>query len=245
MIQYYQALKDRADAGRLIVLSIVSPPRTGSTVLEKAMYHAYPGIAAQLNEPSSQIHAGEERVHVMYQSIWEEVVRLEAFASEQGVDLSKQPLVILTKNLFYYIGQDKEWELYDNLVTHHIVTVRHPASTFESYTKAIIETLEKQAITLEQVIREECDLSHIDWDNTAKTPLRQHINHMNRQRDYSSLGEGFRDALVYRLPILETQAYQREIWAGARQKHLMEGRNPDQLVHIGTDLRNPDLALTI
>ncbi len=260
MNHYYQALKDRVDAGNLIFLSIVSPPRTGSTVLEKAIYNAYPVIAAQLNEPSSQIHAGEERVSAMYKSIWDEVARLEAFASDRGIDLNQQPLVLLTKNLFYYIGQDKEWELYDNLMAHHIVTVRHPAATFESYTKAIIETLEKLAVPLEHVIREGSDLSHIDWNNPAQTPLRQHITYMNCQRDYSSLGEGFRDAIAYQLPILGTRAYQREIWAGARKKHLIEGRNPEQLAqaagfatwdnlidqHLGTplaDIKNLPLLL--
>uniref|UniRef100_UPI001178B1B7 hypothetical protein n=1 Tax=Crenothrix polyspora TaxID=360316 RepID=UPI001178B1B7 len=152
MNQYYQALKKKVDASSLVFLSIVSPPRTGSTVLEKAIYNAYPVIAAQLNEPSSQIHAGEDRVNAMYQSIWEEVAKLETFAAEQGVDLNKQPLVLLTKNLFYYIGQDQEWQLYDDLMAHHIVSVRHPAATFESYTKAIIETLDKLAVPLQQVI---------------------------------------------------------------------------------------------
>lgn len=229
MNYYYQALKDRVDAGTLIFLSIVSPPRTGSTVLEKAIYNAYPGIAAQINEPSSQIHAGEDRVCAMYQNIWSEVVRLEAFAADRGVDLNQQPLLLLTKNLFYYIGQDQEWVLYDDLAAHHIVTVRHPAATFESYTKAIIETLEKQAVPLAQVIRKGYPLAHIDWNHPTQTPLRQHIAYMNRRRDYSSLGEGFRDAIAYRLPILATRAYQREIWAGARQKQRMAGRNPDRL----------------
>ena len=229
MNPYYQALKARVEAGELIILSIVSPPRTGSTVLEKSIYNAFPVLAAQLNEPSSQIHAGEDRVCAMYQSIWEEVVKLAAFAAEQGIDLQRHPLVILTKNLFYYIGQDKEWKLFDDLVAHHIVTVRHPAATFESYTKAVIETLEKQAVTLEQVIQKGCDLSHIDWDHPVKSPLRQHINYMNGSRDYASLGEGFRDAVVYRLPILATRAYQQEIWAGDRRRHRLAGQNPEQL----------------
>src|SRR5689334_4329261 len=57
----YQALLSRVRKQQLRLLLLLSPPRTGSTALEKALCQRFQADA-QLNEPAAQFLAGEARV---------------------------------------------------------------------------------------------------------------------------------------------------------------------------------------
>lgn len=234
-MDYYTELMARVQSGTLKIFSMIAPPRTGSTLVSKHVYNTFLRIDAQATEPAAQIGSGENRVIDTYKYIYEAVIAAENNAHTQERNLHEEPIIFLTKNLTFHIGPTQEWERFNKLVSDtHIVTLRNPVATLESYLLAALQTMEAnytarhQEIDLKTIVKEGADLSHIDWGANI-SPLKQHIEFMKRNRDYSSLEDKVGTMLIMDFPLMGTSSFQEAVWDGERQAYLHSGISPDAI----------------
>ena len=136
---YYKQLKSMVDAGTLDIKLILSPPRTGSTLMESS-FSQNPLIDAQAHEPFIVSRKGD--VEAGYKTIYDIV-----FSISNSFPKQKQ---VVVKEMTQWLFINNEYERFLTLIKSPIVVlVRNPLLNTESRIKKILETLglrEKQAI---------------------------------------------------------------------------------------------------
>lgn len=115
----YGYLLQRVAAGRLRLVLLLSPPRTGSTVLANALARHYQ-VDAVLTEPAGQYHLlADTRVAETFGLIADAV----AAASPRP---TSRPAVVLIKETAQHIGPDREWQAWCAIIDRTLVLVRQP-----------------------------------------------------------------------------------------------------------------------
>ncbi len=187
MSSAYEILKGKVDAGELELFLIISPPRTGSTRLGILLHEA--DVNAVMVEPAAKFDKWETRVESTYEDILQQVEVLEEKSPER-------PIRIVVKEITQHIAPGAECEQLLDLAKKTSVLVRNPVLALESHillSAEILSVLDSDPKTkdeLKEWVIENADLSHVtDNHPEGKSAWMQHVEYMEKHRDYSSLNE--------------------------------------------------------
>ncbi len=137
-ISYYESLKTMATEGQIDIKLIISPPRTGSTLMESS-FSMNEAIDAKIHEPFIVLR--KEKAEVAYKNIYNTVISLNS---------SQRKKNIIIKEMSHWLTLQNEYEQFLTLVKSPIIIlIRNPLLNTESKIKKILETLdlrEKQSV---------------------------------------------------------------------------------------------------
>lgn len=129
---YYEALKNMVKEGKLTIKLILSPPRTGSTLMESS-FSKNGMIDAHVHEPFIVLR--KVKAEVGYKKIYDTVCLLKKESTQQ------KHLVI--KEMSHWLMTNNEHEHFLELVEIPIIIlIRNPLLNTESRIKKILETLD-------------------------------------------------------------------------------------------------------
>ncbi|BDN83163.1 MULTISPECIES: hypothetical protein [Mycobacterium] len=121
----YDYLLQRVATGRLRLVLLLSPPRTGSTALANALAR-HGQVDAVVTEPAGQYHLrADARVVETFGLIADAVAAV-------GPCPASRPAVVLIKETAQHIGPDREWRAWRAIIDKTLVLVRQPALALES-----------------------------------------------------------------------------------------------------------------
>lgn len=120
----YPKLKHAVKSGKLKIFFLVSPPRSSSTALERAISQS-PSIDLQINDPWA-IYETDDKEEQTYNYIWSRINPLL---------LSQETITLLIKNVADYIPPGDFWKRQQQLVAHTIFLIRNPFLSLESLIK--------------------------------------------------------------------------------------------------------------
>jgi hypothetical protein len=231
----YQALLERVRRRELRLLLVLSPPRTGSTALAKALCQRF-HVDAQLIEPAAQFLAGDERVSEMFKTLLRAVESLETGAGATPRNTAHPPRVVLVKEISQHIGPAEEWRAWQRLFERTLVLVRQPSLALESL---LLMTLGLVELLLgREEARPQSWLSpphaHL-LPASATDSWASLAEHLRRSRDFRCLGsDRFRAFWYESCSLLGTHSLQTEIWTHAVGQHRLSRSPQDLAAYAGT-----------
>src|SRR5687767_5943247 len=131
----YEALEARVEADALRLVSIIAPPRSSSTALERLLLES-PDADGQFNEPWSLLDSPERERHA-YDVLLERVEALEA-------KTPRRPLTVVVKNIADYIPPGECFERWMALARLQLFLVRNPLLCIESLVNMVVQDVEKK-----------------------------------------------------------------------------------------------------
>ncbi|NRO99392.1 hypothetical protein GWC77_26265 [Paraburkholderia sp. NMBU_R16] len=125
----YKTLRTMVNSGELSIISIIAPPRTSSTALERALIES-PDISGQCNEPWSQPHVTtiEQRRQIAYDKIFSRVSQIRSASAK----FDRRHDILVVKNIADFIPPGEFFIEWSSLARHQIFLVRDPACAIES-----------------------------------------------------------------------------------------------------------------
>jgi hypothetical protein len=240
-IRSYEALRGRVAAGELRLLLLLSPPRTGSTVLANALAQ-HCQVDALVTEPAAQHHLPRDtRREETFQLITDTVEELAPHGSPPG------PLVVLVKEIAHHIGPGDEWRAWRGLFDRVLVLVRRPILALESLifmTLGLGDLLSGGADGRPErwLTRAAFD----EWPRSAVESWPSFLAHLKQTRDFRGLDEGRLRAYWSGSQMLAMRSLQIEVWANeARRGRLRRSQGEihrfagTPLARLPEDLRQP------
>lgn len=134
MRTYYEEISSLVNSGKLEIRLILSPPRTGSTLME-ACFWMNPGVEAQCHEPFVRLGYYGEGAESGYQAIYESI---------GSSDLSKREgtTTLVAKEMSHWLATSGEFERFLPLVKDPVILlIRNPLLTAESRLVKVLEIL--------------------------------------------------------------------------------------------------------
>lgn len=231
----YQALLSRVRKQQLRLLLILSPPRTGSTALEKALCQRFQADA-QLNEPAAQFLAGEARVSETFKTIHRAVEELEARVDTSRGSLTHQPFVVVVKAISQQIGPAEEWRAWQHLFEKKLVLVRHPSLALESLLPMTLGLVEMLLGRAEAQPERWLSPHHASLLPAAATASWQGlVEHLKRSRDFRCLeSERLRSFWCESNSMFGTRGLQTDVWMHQTQRCRMNRTLDEIAAHAGT-----------
>jgi hypothetical protein len=175
----FTKIRDWVDAGQIKIISIIAPPRSSSTALERALLES-PTIDTHINEPWS-IFDNPSRETLVYSFIAERIGPLLRSTSSQTV---------LIKNIADYIPSGECWKRWSKLVHRHIFLVRNPLLTLESLLRMLVPEMEhKETFTPAELERHAACCGFDSWAKLREQAITS--------REYSHLDEPMRHHFLH------------------------------------------------
>ncbi|HEX7843566.1 MAG TPA: hypothetical protein VF469_39100 [Kofleriaceae bacterium] len=240
-IRSYEALRGRVAAGELRLLLLLSPPRTGSTVLANALAQRCQ-IDALVTEPAAQHHLPRDtRVAETFQLIADTVEELASHGSPP------QPLVVLVKEIAHHIGPGDEWRAWRGLFDRVLILVRRPILALESLifmTLGLGDLLSGGADGRPErwLTRE----AQGGWPRSAVESWPSFLAHLKQTREFRGLDEDRLRAYWHGSAMLAMRSLQLDVWANEARRGRLR-RSQDEihrfagtpLARLPVDLRRP------
>jgi hypothetical protein len=222
-VRSYEVLRERVAAGELRLILLLSPPRTGSTVLANALAQRLQ-VDALLTEPAAQ-HAllHDERVPETFKLIEGTAPALTSHGAPS------RPAVVLVKEISQHIGPDNEWRAWRSLFEKTLVLVRAPILALESLilmTLGMVELMPGDAGARPERWLTRAALE--DWPAAAVGSWSSFIAHLKQTRGFRCLDEQRLRSLWYQNPILGMRSLQMDVWAN-EARHGRLHRSPEEL----------------
>jgi hypothetical protein len=240
----YERVRERVAVGELRLLLLLSPPRTGSTVLANAL--AQRGhVDALLTEPAAQYRlSSDRRVSEAFQLIADAA---EAVAPRSAPG---RPAVMLVKEISQHIGPDREWRAWRGLFEKTLILVRRPVLALESLvlmTLGLADLLSGGAAARPPLWLSATALAA--WPPDAVASWDGFLAHLRQTRDFRDLDDDRLRDYWYESPMFGMSSLQIDVWAN-EARHGRVQRLPDDVHrHVGTpasaittlpaDLRRP------
>ncbi|MDC9004306.1 hypothetical protein [Mycobacterium marinum] len=211
----YDYLLQRVATGRLRLVLLLSPPRTGSTALANALAR-HGQVDAVVTEPAGQYHLrADARVVETFGLIADAVAAV-------GPRPASRPAVVLIKETAQHIGPDREWRAWRAIIDKTLVLVRQPALALESLilmTLGLADLLSggseaRPRLWLSPAGRATCPPATL-------TCWADFLARLREERDFSGFDEGRLRAHWHKSALFGMPSLQREVWANeARQRRL-------------------------
>ena len=237
----YEALRRRVAAGELRLLLLVSPPRTGSTVLANALAH-HGQVDGLVIEPGAQYHLTRDaRLEEAFRLIADAVEELSAHGSP------RRPLVVLVKEIAHHIGPGDEWRAWRALFDRVLVLVRRPILALESLifmTLGLGDLLSGGADGRPErwLTRAALDA----WPRSAVESWPSFLAHLKQTRNFRDLDEDqlrvyWHGGAILAMPSLQIDVWENEAQRGRLRRSQEEIRNfaGTPLARLPVDLCRP------
>jgi hypothetical protein len=125
----YHKLRSLVENGQVNIRLILSPPRTGSTLMETKLTQ-FKGIQANYHEPFVELGYYNGRAEEGYANILSAIKNLR----QDG------PITVLVKEMSHWLGVDREFERFLPLVKDPILfLIRNPLLSIESKIRKVLE----------------------------------------------------------------------------------------------------------
>jgi len=242
-VHSYEVLRGRVAAGELRLILLLSPPRTGSTVLANALAGRFQ-VDALLTEPAAQQNLPrDDRVQETFKLIAGTASDLASRAS------SLRPAVVLVKEISQHIGPDNEWRAWRGLFEKTLVLVRSPILALESLIVMMLGLVELMSGDAAQPERWLTRAAQGDWPAAAVGSWSSFIAHLKQTREFRCLDEERLRSFWNQNPIFGMGSLQLDVWANeARHGRLRyapdeiqpyAGTPASSLATLPADLRRP------
>ncbi len=224
-------------AQTVIFNAIIAPSRSGSTRTGLLFYETNADLV--VTEPAARFDDGDGRWGKLWEFFYRQIIALEKKAAAEGRDLAKQPLRIVSKFISHHIGPIHEADAILDMHEKIVFLVRGPIEAIESniiMIAGLFEVMNRDAVegvgcfplTIADMkdhgwVNADTDLSHLveSYEHPdGKSVWRQHIDHIQRTRDYRSLTMR---AWVLHHGVFSTPSLQREVWEYQRQQLALGG----------------------
>ena len=193
----YSALEKKVKSGDLELFFIVSPPRSSSTALERALSNS-DDITMQINDPWA-LFDDEDRENKTYEYILQKV---------ESLPPDKRKAKVLIKNVADYIPPGKGWERQQALSKHTIFLVRNPVLSLESLVQVMAKEIDPQDVLVDSLTMDAFarNKGYKDWKDMQgeTTRKRDYRDYEDVYKNYFPAEQNMNASPIMRLPLLGT-----------------------------------------